>query len=252
MIDLSVKSPSRLCAFFGALLLAAWSALVPAGLGAQESHPAPDEPAWFRGLSAGQKQIAEAALGLQGRGDLRLADRSFPWDCSGTALASLWNAGLDLTGEYGAAEGNGVSRLHEIVVRHDLEYDLPLPEIGDLVFWDNTYDRNGDKLWNDPLTHVGVVVGVDSNGTIDYLHHDYRRGIVIAHMNLFYPMSQYGILPDGTRIEINSPLRMSSQRYLNPTRWLSSHLFRSFGRLHLLIDRNALNTAAATIPGSKS
>lgn len=197
------------------------------------------------GPGAAQKRIVAEALKLVGRPDLVLPDKTFPWDCSGTVLAALYNAGLDVTREYGSYSGNGVRRLENIASHHELEYDLPLPELGDIIFWDNTYDKNGDLKWNDQLTHTGIVVGVNPDGTISYVHHDYRRGIVIAHMNLFYPESRSGIRPDGTKVEINSPMRMDSDRYLNPTQWLSSHLFRSFGRLHKL-----LNMPAPAIAGS--
>ncbi len=199
--------------------------------------------------SFAQKAFAVAAIGLIGKPDLNLDGKSFPWDCSGVVMAAMYQAGLDVSEEYGSYEGNGVNRLHEIAVHHQVEYDLPLPEIGDLIFWDNTWDKNEDLSWNDPLTHVGIVVDVQANGIIHYVHHDYKRGITQASMNLFFPENQFGILPDGTRVEINSPMRMSSQRYLNPGQWLSSQLFRGFGRLHQLLDQKiAFNTAAAATP----
>ncbi len=36
--------------------------------------------------------------------------------------------------------------------------------LGDLVFFDNTYDRNGDGKFDDRITHVGIVVGFDKEG----------------------------------------------------------------------------------------
>ena len=237
------------------LLMIALCLLSGASLSAQTTDTREADAPRTDSISPAQRLIAAAALDLVGQTRLEMDGKKFPWDCSGTVLGSLWKAGLDVTGEYGSFDGNGVNRLHEIAVVHELDYDLLLPEIGDIIFWDNTYDRNGDLKWNDPLTHTGVVVGVDSNGTISYVHHDYRRGIVVAHMNLLYPLSQFAILPDGTRTEINSPLRMNSDRYLNPTRWLSSHLFRSFGRIHVLLDRQltaSVNTGAPANPASKS
>lgn len=47
--------------------------------------------------------------------------------------------------------------------------------------------RNEDGRWNDELTHAGVVVGVDRDGTITHVHHNYRRGVVTARMNLRAP-----------------------------------------------------------------
>jgi hypothetical protein len=216
------------------LLLSAWCPFQ--AIGQSDASPGPN---------ATQRRIAAEALKLVGRPNLVFANRSFPSDCSGTVLAALYNAGIDVTREYGSFDGNGVRRLDSITASHGLEYNLPLPELGDMIYWDNTYDKNGDLAWNDELTHTGVVVGVNADGTISYVHFDYRRGIVVAYMNLLYPQSRYGILPDGTQIEINSPLRMNSQRYLNPNQYLSSQLFRSFGRLHKLVSTPAPAIAAS-------
>jgi hypothetical protein len=45
-------------------------------------------------------------------------------------------------------------------------YHATRPAVGDLVFFHNTYDRNGDNRNNDWYTHVGLVEGVDKDGTI--------------------------------------------------------------------------------------
>ena len=46
------------------------------------------------------------------------------------------------------------------------------PRVGDLVFLDETYDRNGDGRINalDTLTHIGIVEEVKSGGTFIMLH----------------------------------------------------------------------------------
>ena len=44
------------------------------------------------------------------------------------------------------------------------------PERGDLVFFDDTYDRDGDGLRDDPLTHVGLVEEVGPDGLVVFLH----------------------------------------------------------------------------------
>lgn len=193
-----------------------------------------------------QKAIADSALSLVGRKNLRFEGRSFPWDCSGTVMASLWLAGVDLIAEYQSYPGNGVARLHEIAVRRGLAYDLPLPEIGDIVFWDDTYDKNDDGKWNDPLTHAGIVVAVDPDGTVTYVHHDYRRGIVTARMNLFLPGVRNS--PEDGEKQINSPLRMTRDRYIRPSQYLSGQLFAGFGRFHVILDELGFKKPAGTDP----
>jgi len=187
-------------------------------------------------LSQGQEKLEESALSLLGAQSLKFKDASFTYDCSGVVMASLWKAGLDLRHEYAQGSGNGVRRIYSYIVEQKLDYTVPLPEIGDLIFWDNTYDRNNNKKWDDDLSHIGIVVAVDDDGTISYVHHDYTKGITVAKMNLLYPDLRDRAMPDGSRKLINSPLRMQSQRYLNPDLWLSSHLFRSFARTRLLME----------------
>jgi hypothetical protein len=37
--------------------------------------------------------------------------------------------------------------------------------LGDIIFWDNTWDRNGNKRFgDDPLTHAGIVISIDEDG----------------------------------------------------------------------------------------
>src|SRR5208337_912342 len=61
---------------------------------------------------------------------------------------------------FNKVNGNGVTRIYKTLERDNLLYsnDYPLP--GDIIFWDNTYDADGDARWDDPLSHVGMVVRV--------------------------------------------------------------------------------------------
>ncbi len=151
-------------------------------------------------------------------------------DCTGTILAIYAMAGIRLVDLFPRYTGGGVQRLHGIAVDHDLLYHSELPQPGDLIFWDNTYDRAGDKKWNDLLTHVGLVLSVDSSGTVEFIHYDYSKGAVKAWMNLTDPDTH--IRSDG--VIVNSPMRMRSHRYLNPDEWLSSHLYRELGAMYLI------------------
>jgi cell wall-associated NlpC family hydrolase len=155
--------------------------------------------------------------------------RRFRSDCTGTILAAYYAAGIDLEAEFNRYTGNGVARLYKIAADHGLIREGTVPQPGDVIFWDNTYDRDGDDRWNDPLTHAGIVVRSYGNGRLEYVHYDYRDGIVVARMNL--------ASPEVHRAEgrvVNSPMRMRSHRHLNPSKWLSSHLYRSRGMLYRL------------------
>gem|GEM_PF-1737966 len=176
-----------------------------------------------------EKHIINNAKSLLGYKSLNIKGVKFNWDCSGTVLASYFKSGIDLKKPYTNYNGNGVTRLNSFALKEKIEYKNKLPRPSDFIFWDNTYDKNGDKKWNDYLTHIGIVIDVNiKTGLITYLHHDYIKGIVIAYMNLEKPNQMYD---DDKKTIINSPLRMRKDIYLNPSKTLSSHLFRSFGRI---------------------
>lgn len=98
------------------------------------------------------------------------------------------------------------------------------PSPGDIVFFDQTFDRNGNHRLDDPLTHVGVVLSVDEEGTITVAHGGATHGTGTFRMNLEHPDTLKG--PDGQTW--NSNLRV--QRASDPpgTKYLASALWRGF------------------------
>ncbi len=181
-------------------------------------------------LSERQILLVQAAREIAETQSTIVGETTFSYDCSGTILTVYAHAGIYLIDLFGNYTGNGVARLHGIAADYKVLHVRNLPEPGDVIFWDNSYDRNQDGNWNDPLTHAGLVISVADDGTVEYLHHNYRRGIVTATMNLLKP----DIYQNGEGSELNSPMRMASQRSANPDLWLSSHLFREFASMHLI------------------
>ena len=188
------------------------------------------EPADSEGLSPRQQRILQAAEEILQTQNFVVSGQRYSYDCTGTILAIYAMAGVRLVDLFPQYTGNGVARLHGIARDRDLLYHTELPQPGDLIFWDNTYDKNGDTAWNDWLTHVGLVLRVSPDGTVDYLHHHYTKGVVRARMNLTNPETH--VAEDG--VVVNSPMRMRSHRHLNPDEWLSSHLYRELGAMHMI------------------
>ena len=52
--------------------------------------------------------------------------------------------------------------------------------------FDNTWDRNGNGVRDDALTHIGIVETVDTDGTITLVHLG-SKGVVRIQMNLQRP-----------------------------------------------------------------
>jgi hypothetical protein len=118
--------------------------------------------------------------------------------------ALYWWAGIDLQSCYPRYTGNGVARIYRWMEDEELLYRPDEPAPGDIIFWDNSYDKNGNGAADDELTHVGMAVDVDGDGLVTYVHLDYISGVVFAKM---YP-------PDPSDRTRNTGMRMQS---LGPT-----------------------------------
>lgn len=167
-------------------------------------------------LDSTQAALQSAGLALVGVRHLEVGGRRYAMDCTGVVLAAHHSTGIELLPLLSAYPGGGVERLHAAAEERGLLVADPAP--GDLVFWDDTYDRDGDGRWNDPLTHVGLVVAVHGS-RVEYLHHSYRRGVVIGTMDLSAPDDR----------ERNSAMRMKGTAQPGDPR-LSGQLFRAYGR----------------------
>jgi hypothetical protein len=176
--------------------------------------------------------LAEGGRYVMGKQELVIRGKRFNMDCTGTILAIYYYAGIDLARDFNRYTGNGVTRLYRSLEAEQLLYDTRHPVTGDIIFWDNTYDRNEDGKWNDPLTHVGMVMNVSADGNVEYVHLNYRRGIIIENMNLRQP-EVYQRMERGQMRIINSPMRMKQAGKPHPENWLSGQLFKIFGMGYL-------------------
>ncbi|MFN2311098.1 MAG: CHAP domain-containing protein [Spirochaetia bacterium] len=186
----------------------------------------------------GPKQAAIVAAGydLVGARRLEIEGSVYPLDCSGTILAVYHHAGIDLRPAFERFSGNGVLRLYRMAAGNGLLASAAgnpgrYPAPGDVIFWDNTYDRSRSGQWDDPLTHAAIVLAVHENGGIEYVHYHYTRGIIVEHMNLLDPDLHTVSTAAGT-VVVNSPMRMRRDRHIRPEAWLASHLYSDAGALY--------------------
>ena len=125
-----------------------------------------------RAEDAGQA-IAESAQRYLERRP-RLADAS----CTGLTTAILADAGYSVSG-----------RVQDFWDRAQAEgwtYRRRIPQPGDLAYFDNTWDANGNGRVDDKLSHIAVVLSVASDGTIEMVHLG-GGGIESLRMNLYRP-----------------------------------------------------------------
>ncbi len=191
-----------------------------------ERLPQPGSPPAIR------RVLAFARKRIGSRRPLIVDHRRYRFDCSGYVNAAFASAGIDLNG-FGhpssshSSQGN-TAALFRQVRRHGIVFKRH-PRPGDLVFFDNTWDRNGDGRLNDALTHMGIVSRVDPDGTIEILHLD-NSGIGVLRMNLDKPDERTD--PQSGRV-INNALRRRRRNDPPGTPYLASQLFRAFGRFPL-------------------
>ena len=171
-------------------------------------------------LNKTQELLIDAAHWSVGRTNLSYNGKKFALDCSGVVSALYWKADIDLQAAYPRYTGNGVTRIYRYLEDEQLLYRPDEPAPGDIIFWDNSYDRNKNGRADDELTHVGMVVSVDTSGNVTYVHHDYISGIIFARM---YP-------PNPKDRNRNSGMRIRS---LGPTpdgKSTAGELYRKAGR----------------------
>ncbi len=161
-------------------------------------------------------QVAEAAKAYLGATQLGHGGESFRYDCSGLVMAAHARAGLQLA-------GSSVSML-TLAKEAGVFHRRKRPAVGDVAFFGDTYDRNGNGRLDDPVTHVAVVVKVDEDGTVHMVHKG-GRGVTPLIMNLQHASEHAD--PQGK--EINSYLRSRRSSDRAGTRYLAGELWIGFG-----------------------
>lgn len=214
--------------FFSAIFL------IPFILPSCASTPAPRPlyAASGESIEAVQAKIVEGAELYVKNQNLSTGKRKFAKDCSGVVSAIYYYAGIDLQKYYSSYSGSGTERIYKTLANRKLLKKTWLPAIGDIIFWDNTYDRNKNGKADDNLTHLGIVVSADKKGNIAYVHDHYREGIIFENMNL--RLKNTYITGSGSNtVIVNSPMRMRGG-LRRDNNWLSSQLFRIFGEGYYL------------------
>ncbi len=174
-----------------------------------------------------QQALAQAAAGLLGRSHIEVAGRRFTSDCSGLARGVYVTQGIDLYSGLGELDGgNGVGRIFGHVFQHGRIHYGPTVHPGDLVFFHNTWDFNGDGRPNDPLTHVGVVERVESDGTVVFVSW-VKAGVERYRMNLMMPDQH----KTGDGRVLNDFMRRKESGDSKANRYLTGQLFAAFGTL---------------------
>ncbi|MBK9648710.1 MAG: CHAP domain-containing protein [Deltaproteobacteria bacterium] len=167
-----------------------------------------------RGRETDGERVAKAAAHYIGKTSLTCNGKNYRYDCSGFVNVSYARAGYDLGLLNTAA-------LYDLAKEEDLYHRRRRPLVGDVVFFDNTYDRNGNGKLDDPLSHVAIVESIDDDGTITLIHKGSSKGVVRIVMNLEHPEEARS--PEGK--VWNSHLRGKSSKDPRGTEYLTGQLW---------------------------
>jgi len=158
------------------------------------------------------RSIVQRSNQLVGLRSLRRVSRGVPDDCSGFVRLAYRSAGIDLVAHGFLAGENAVSAIFRRALEVGAVHHQP-PRPGDLVFFRETYDRNRDGRRNDGMTHIGVVEGVDANGTVTFIHRG-GRGVARGRLNLSFP-SRHQLVQGGPVVnDYIRPAAKGSRAYL--------------------------------------
>ncbi|MEM1009781.1 MAG: hypothetical protein AAGJ35_12340, partial [Myxococcota bacterium] len=95
-------------------------------------------------------------------------------DCSGWVRCVFSYLHVDTMKPPDFREANGVLLMKRFVEAYGQFRKKGRPLLGDLVFWHYTYDKNGNRVLDDPWTHIGIVERIEDNGRIAILHYTNR------------------------------------------------------------------------------
>jgi hypothetical protein len=160
------------------------------------------------------RRVARAAEGFLDKRKLIVHGEKYRYDCSGMICAAHVKAGLPTSGN--------TRSLHEKSKDLGVLHKRKRPDVGDVAFFDNTWDRNKNGRRDDMLTHIAVVETVERDGTITLIHLG-GSGVKRLVMNMRHPSSKLNA--DGK--PWNSVLRKGKDG--GPV--LTGELCRGFGSL---------------------
>lgn len=144
--------------------------------------------------------------------------RGFRSDCSGFVEAVFDRVGVPLRGStadlWAASEARDATRLHGPI------------EPGDVIFFDHTYDRNGNRKVDDALSHVAIAIDVMPSGVVWMAHDGTSLGRTTLAMDLARP--DVHVAEDGELV--NGILRRERRSDPKGTPHLASECFHGLAR----------------------
>lgn len=115
------------------------------------------------------QSVLDQGLMLLGQSRVRVGKTPFRSDCSGFVEACYSRAKIDLIDPM-AGSGSATATMFRTLKKRQLPVRRKRAQPGDLAFFHNTHDRNGNGLRDDRFTHVALVEKVERDGTVHFMH----------------------------------------------------------------------------------
>lgn len=107
-------------------------------------------------------------------------EKYFIFDCSGFVAAVYWSANIVVFDKQAVFGEGGVKTIYATLDKYNKLYKNGFAGKGDIVIFDRTTSSTAK------LTHTGIVINVDSNSTVTFVHSSVSKGLTVGYMNLKY------------------------------------------------------------------
>jgi len=122
-----------------------------------------------RRYRADLRRVLDQGVSMLGKDKVRVGRKPFRSDCSGFVTACYSTIGTELTDPLISGR-SGTEIIYKSLKKEQRIHNKRRPTAGDLAFFHNTHDRNGNGIRDDRFTHIALVERVDDDGTAHLLH----------------------------------------------------------------------------------
>ena len=180
------------------------------------SAPVRDDAAVLSERPDDGERIAGHADALVGIASLKTVTTHLPDDCTGLVRYAYSREGHELMPSAGTRGHNGVTAIW-YAAREKNALHSRVPDVGDLVFFRETYDRDRDGRRDDGLTHIGVVESVEPDGTVVFVHRA-GKGVTKGRVNPARPRDRN--VNDWLRVKSKSaPAALTGELFAGYAAW---------------------------------
>ena len=165
---------------------------------------------------------------IRGLRYVRVGSKRYLDDCSNVLRIAYDDLGIDLFSErYHYPKANGVRLIRMKGLTSAASTSSTTVAVGDLVIFDNTYDRNKNDRLDDRDTHAAIVVGFEGSDTA-VIYHRVRSGHKIGRLNL---RDSHRVFSREGRHRLNDVLRRVAKKDRKKIPRLTGQLFATYVRV---------------------